>query len=143
MIRVVLLLVALSAALPLAAQQPAPAFETASVKRNVTGSLQRRLGALPGGRFTAVNVTALQLIQWGYQLSRTRIVGATGWLSSDQFDVEARATGEVPPPRVRQMVKQLLAARFGLVVHTEQRELQAFALVPDHRDTLVEISRAP
>jgi uncharacterized protein (TIGR03435 family) len=134
MIRLGLLLVALSAALPLAAQQPPPAFESASVKRNVSGSLQRRLGASPGGKFTALNVTALQLIGWAYQLSRTRVVSTTGWLSSDQFDVEARAAGEVPPPRVREMVRQLLADRFGLVVHNEQRQLQAFALVPDRKD---------
>lgn len=113
----------------------APPFEVASVKRNISGSLQRRLMTLPGGRFTAVNITTLQLIQWAYQLPPSRIAGATGWVASEQFDVEARAAGEVPPPRLRQMVRRLLADRFGLVVRNEQREVPAFSLVPNRSDS--------
>ena len=117
-------------------QQPAPpSFEVVSVKRNVSGSLQRRLAALPGGRFTAVNVTTMQLIQWAYQLPPSRIAGATGWVASEQFDIEARAGSEVPPPRLRQMVQRLLADRFGLVVRNEQREVPVFTVVPERKDS--------
>ena len=113
---------------------PLPSFEEATIKRNLSGSLQRRLAAVPGGRFTATNVTALQLIQYAYRLPPSRIVGAVGWVGSEQFDVEASAGGEVPPPRITQMVRRLLADRFSLVVRNEQREVPAFALVPDRRD---------
>ena len=138
MTRLALLLAGvLGVAVPVAAQSDAavPPFEVASVKRNVSGSLQRRLAALPGGRFTAVNVTTLQLIQWAYQLPPSRIAGATGWVTSEQFDVEARAGGEVPPPRLRQMVRRLLADRFGLAVRNEQREVPALTLVPERSDS--------
>lgn len=89
----------------------------------------------PGGRFTAVNITTLQLIEWAYQLPPSRIAGATGWVASEHFDVEARAGGEVPPPRLRQMVRRLLADRFGLIVRNEQREVPAFTLVPNRSDS--------
>ena len=129
----VILLVAICAP-TLIAQQPAPSFEVATVKRNVSGSLQRQVAAMPGGRFPSVNVTLVQLIQWAYQLPPSRIVGATGWVTSEQFDIEARAAGEMPPPLIRFMVRRLLSDRFGLVVRTEKREAPAFVLVPERAD---------
>jgi len=51
------------------------------------------------------------------------------WIRTQIFEINAKATGNPPRPRVTEMLKALLADRFQLKVHTEQREIDAYALV--------------
>src|SRR5688572_12207333 len=122
-----------------ASQTPSPqpvAFEVASVKRsppdaekNLNGFTSTISGAMPGGRWRAQNVRLPLLIQFIYGILPEQLVGGPAWMTVDRFTIEAKAAGE--PSRVQsvQMVKQLLAERFKLRVHTEQRPLDAFVLV--------------
>jgi len=52
-----------------------------------------------------------------------QIIGGPGWLRSDGFDIDAltEATPTPPPPQFLLMIRTLLADRFSLVMHNEQR----------------------
>jgi uncharacterized protein (TIGR03435 family) len=115
---------------------PGPTFEVASVRPNKSGEPFVRLGIQPGGRYTATNVPLRLLIRNAYQLQDSQIIGAPGWVDSDRFDIVAKAEGDVPlsgpggpPGPIQFMLRALLAERFNLKMHSEQRELPIYALV--------------
>lgn len=65
-------------------------------------------------------------------------VGGPDWLSSERFDIVARA-GEIPASlnpstAVRLMLRTLLSERFALVIHQEQRVMPIYALTLARRD---------
>ncbi len=106
----------------------APTFDVASVKRNPTGGTRVSVET-PPGRFQATNTPLRFLIRWSYRMAEPRIVGGPDWIGVDRFDIAATAsadgwTGE----RTRQMVRALLADRFGLATHTEMREMRIYTL---------------
>jgi len=135
---------------PAAQQSGAPAtggqtlqYEVASIKLNKSGDGRVMIGMQPGGRFTASNVTVRMLIRNAYQLQDSQLVGGPDWLTTDHFDIAAKAEdGAVsgPPPPLGQpgpiqlMLRSLLADRFKLVVHNEDKEMPIFALVLNRPD---------
>jgi uncharacterized protein (TIGR03435 family) len=107
-------------------------FEVASIKPTATKDGSFAVDYLPGGRFSARNVTVKVLLQDSYALQDYQISGGPDWITSAGFDIQARAaagTGELPREQVRQMVQALLADRFHLAVHREIRQLPVYALV--------------
>ena len=112
-----------------AAQQPA--FEVASVKRNVSGSSSASFGGQPGGRINVVNNTLRNIIRNTWNLQNYMIVGGPDWMNDDRWDINAKAP-EGPQPTQQQlmlMMRSLLADRFKLVVHNETRDTPVYALV--------------
>jgi hypothetical protein len=113
-----------------------PAVEIASVKPNRSNDLGIRID-LPGGRrFTATNVPLRELIRFAYDVQEERLIGGPDWSRSERFDVDARADRELPgwgtagpPAEVLNILRLVLAERFHLVVHRENRELSVYALV--------------
>ena len=141
---------AAAVAMPSAQQGGAPAagdktlqFEVASIKPNNSGDGRIMMGMQPGGRFTATNITLIQLIRNAYQLQPNQIVGGADWMTNDHYDIAAKAedgavSGPQPPPGqpgpVQLMLRALLAERFKLVAHNEDREMPIFALVLSRPD---------
>jgi uncharacterized protein (TIGR03435 family) len=142
------------AALTAATEGQPDVFEVASIKPNTGRDGDRDVTILPGGRFTAQFATLRDLVQLAYpgQNGRLRdesqIVSADGWMAADHFDVVAKASdlpmtfdaagvsaGAARPDehaaidRIRTMLRALLAERFKLAVHTEQRQRPVYALV--------------
>jgi bla regulator protein blaR1 len=116
-------------------------FEVASVKRNASGSNFVQLGGDPGGRFTATNVPLRLLIRQAYQLQDSQVVGGPNWINTDRFNIIAKAPGPLALPApggspgpFQLMLRALLADRFKLAVHTENRELPMYALTLARRD---------
>ena len=124
---------AVAAVSDLIAQAPL-AFEVASIRRNAAANQQGGglAGPQPGGRFMAIGATLRRLVAGAYD--DLQIVGGPSWLDHDRFDINARASGEVPPTDMRQMLRSLLADRFRLVVHTESREQPIYVLSPARSD---------
>jgi uncharacterized protein (TIGR03435 family) len=132
-IRATLCLLAASFAL---AQAPATAFEVASVKSSVPGTLGGRMQFLPGGTFSATNAPLNALIQQIYQVRDFQVVGDPRWMAliadgtSARYEIQAKGDPSATEAQVREMVKGLLADRFQLKVHEETRDLPVYALVP-------------
>jgi len=121
----------------LGAQAPAAtAFEVASVKPNKTGDGRVMLGMQPGGRFNASNVPVRLLLRQAFNVQDFQIVGGPDWLSSDRFDVVAKAPEgvEFTGDALRPMIRSLLADRFKLAFHNETREMPIYALVKARAD---------
>src|SRR5688572_1629366 len=133
------LLVSLFAAAAIAAQTTpspdtgAPAFEVVSVKANKTGAPGGSF-VMPPGRFTATNIPLKVLITNAYQLSFFQVVGGPDWVSTDRFDISAKAPDGAPPEQTRAMVRTLLRDRFKLAVHMETRDTPIYSLVTARTD---------
>jgi uncharacterized protein (TIGR03435 family) len=138
----VLLSVATAAALPQAqVTAPAERFEVASVKPYKGPLTMISSNTEPGGRFVAQQQSLRDLVTLAYKVRESQIIGGPAWLGSDRFDVNARANRELPPPDptgeigpLERMLQSLLADRFKLVAHRENREMPIFALVVARSD---------
>ena len=108
-----------------------PTFETASVKPDKSGAPRVGILLQPGGLYTATNVTLQQLIQNAYRVQGFQVQGGPDWIKSDRFDIVAKAgTATTPAPaQIQLMMQALLADRFKVGVHREQRDGQVYALV--------------
>jgi uncharacterized protein (TIGR03435 family) len=108
---------------------PAQEFEVTSVKVNASGppKAYKDQFLFSAGRFRATNVTLEDLVQVAYHTTRTQIQGGPSWMDSDRFDINA--VGDVKRGQMFTMIQNLLADRFGLVVHRETKDSAAFVLV--------------
>jgi uncharacterized protein (TIGR03435 family) len=126
-------IVAMGAINALGAQTPVtdgkfPAFEVASVKPHKADDQRVMMVAQPGGRFTASTALRL-LIRTAYRLQDDQISGGPSWLTSDLFDIVAKAEDSASPIQIASMIQALLADRFKLAVHHETKELPVYTLV--------------
>jgi uncharacterized protein (TIGR03435 family) len=126
-------------AAPLVAQ--APSFEVASVKpsaENPGNPLLAMPRIMPpgNGRFTAQNLPLRLLIRIAYGVEDFQITGGPSWQLSKKFDIQAVApsgfTGGMP--QMLPLLKSLLAERFALKTHIEQRDMPIYALVVARSD---------
>jgi len=121
---------------------PAQTFEIASVKPNKSGERGGWFDYSSGRGFGATNVTLEMLIAEAYSVREFQIFGGSGWLRSDRFDIEAKASSpadqlpngsddrrKLDKESRKRMLQTLLADRFALKVHREMRELPMYALV--------------
>ncbi len=117
------------------AQTPAPdrpTFEVASVKLNPNPSRFTPIHFRPDGvSLTAVDLRVVLILAYGVR--DFQIVGPD-WLRDNaglnRFNVEARASHPVPEEQLRLMLRPLLADRFHLTLHHEQKEMAVIALRP-------------
>jgi uncharacterized protein (TIGR03435 family) len=87
------------------------------------------LATPPGGRFVARNVTVRALIREAYGVHDSQIVGGPAWMDVARFEIHAVAADRAASPRQRwQMLRTLLADRFGLRLRTESRQLPIYGL---------------
>jgi uncharacterized protein (TIGR03435 family) len=130
-------------AAPLAAQQPAPPYEVASVKPNRSPTAVTRLQAAPG-RYTWTAATLMNLINVAFQrnaFDQREVIGGPDWVAKDRFDVVVQAPAGAAltaadgfPGGVFAMVRAVLEDRFGLVTHNEVRERPVYALTTARAD---------
>jgi uncharacterized protein (TIGR03435 family) len=115
--------------------QPAPrpvpqSFDVASVKPNQTGGESRRAGTLPGGSYTANNVTLKLLISRAYGVAEAQIEGGPNWIDTETYDIAAKADTPLLMSReeVRPCLQALLAGRFQLTIHRQLKQGAVFSL---------------
>jgi len=127
----------LSGALIVCAQSPAgvPAslrFEVASLKPSLPGGRGGGIRPSPGGeRYVATNISLRVLIQVAYRVKDDQVVGGPGWMSSDLFDMNAKAEKPSSAEELHVMLQNLLADRFQLRFHRETKELPVYLLAVD------------
>jgi uncharacterized protein (TIGR03435 family) len=96
-------------------------------------------------RFDAANVTVFQLTVWAYGLDcllvrgSDHLFGGPDWIRKDGYDVQAVIPAGTPgytdgelkkdrAPRLKAMIRTMMAERFKLEVHRETRELPVYVL---------------
>lgn len=109
---------------------PTASFEVASIKRSavVAGSWCRFLA---GGRLSATAWVKL-LIQIAYGVEDYQVVGGPAWLTSDRYEIEAKAeNSNAAKTEMLGMLRSLLADRFQLRLRRETREFNVYSLLVD------------
>jgi uncharacterized protein (TIGR03435 family) len=103
-------------------------FVVASIRANNDG--RRNIGMFPTpGMFRVENYTLRLLIQAAYNLRDYQMIGADGWIASSRYDIEAKTPQKSTFKQDMEMLKPLLAERFQLKLHEEQRQLPIYALI--------------
>jgi uncharacterized protein (TIGR03435 family) len=86
-----------------------------------------------GGLFSATNFPLFTYIVFAYKIKGNQtqylLPRLPIWVTSERFDIQARAGGNPGKDQMRLMMKSLLADRFKLAIHTEEREVPVFAFV--------------
>lgn len=111
------------------AQSPPPAFEVASIKPNASGSLNANAARVAGDRYRAENVSLISLLRVAYAVQEFQIAGHPAWANVDRFDIDAKMEAGANPRDWPVMLQRLLADRFKLTLHREQREGPIYTLV--------------
>jgi uncharacterized protein (TIGR03435 family) len=116
----------------------AQTFDVASVRINKAGraggegqtteSIMSEPGAL-----IMKNVTLRSCVRWAYGVRDFQISGGPGWLSTERYDVSARAAAGAGDAELRKMLRALLVERFQLGVREESKRLPVYALVVSDR----------
>jgi uncharacterized protein (TIGR03435 family) len=118
----------------LAAQSPPadPRFEVVSIKS--VSSMPIGSGQQAPDLFSLPYATAHQLVWIAYGLPASHVVGGPAWITSDRFQVLAKASSPTTRVRMRVLVQGLLAERFRFSGHMESRERPAYDLVMARSD---------
>jgi uncharacterized protein (TIGR03435 family) len=114
-----------------------PAFETVSVKPGGTTPIPQppsgwkstgsRITEDPG-RITDQNTTLVPLLTRAYQVKRRQIDGPA-WLDTQTYDIVATIPMGAPKEQIPAMLQNLLADRFKMIMHLEDRQEKTYALV--------------
>lgn len=110
-----------------------PRFEAASIRPVEAGRVGGAVvrggpGSSDPGLATLENIDLFSLVAMAYGVERHRI-SAPVWLNTTRFNITSRVPAGASVEDYRQMLQALLAERFGLAVHHEQREIQMAELV--------------
>ena len=107
-------------------------FEVASVKPSapiVSKAGKERVGLTVSGSRVEINYTSLaELVRIAYRVKPYQVTGP-GPTVSDHFDVQAKMPEGTSQDQMPEMLQTLLAERFKLTLHREQKEHAIYALV--------------
>jgi uncharacterized protein (TIGR03435 family) len=105
-------------------------FEVASIKPTPPGAGGRWIRMQSTHEFAAKNHALKTLVAAAYNLNPRAIYGGPTWVDSDHYDIVAKAPSEARPNLDEQMsmLRKLLADRFQLTFHREQKELRVYEL---------------
>ena len=114
------------------AQTQAASFDVASIRRAAPGAEQDRKVRLHPVRTTPGNVVMRNVdvgiaIAWAYDAAPFQLAGQS--LPDARYDIVAKAPGPATDEEMRVMMQSLLANRFGLKVHREDREMPGMVLL--------------
>jgi uncharacterized protein (TIGR03435 family) len=107
-----------------------PEFEVATIKP----SRPEERFSLTVNRSGMLNTTAsslADLLKFAYDLHPRQIAGGPSWLESEKFDVSGKPDRAGMPTvnQMKMMIQKLLADRFALTFHREQKELSVYAIM--------------
>src|ERR1022692_2234194 len=114
---------------------PAPAFEVAVIRpAEPPGPNRRIMFGISGGpgskeptRVTAESVSMSELLMRAYDVERDQITGP-GWMETERFSISAKVPEGATKEQFLQMLQNLLAERFKMAAHREQKEMAVLEL---------------
>jgi uncharacterized protein (TIGR03435 family) len=106
-----------------------PTFEVATIKPTKPGE-QRTFIVWRGNDMQVVNFSLASLVKFAYDIQDKQIVGAPDWINSDRFDISAKpdTPGQPDGEQLKEMVQKLLADRFALKFHKDEKQMGAYVL---------------
>jgi uncharacterized protein (TIGR03435 family) len=107
-----------------------PEFEVATIKPSDPSRPGWGITVNRSGMLNTLNTNLSDLIKFAYSVHPRQVIGAPGWADSQKFDVSAKpdTPGMPSVDQMRAMLQKLLADRFSLVFHKENKELPAYAI---------------
>src|SRR5215467_6152819 len=125
---VALLLCAPFGAIAQTATSGAKTFDAASVHVNRSGTSRPNI-SFTQGAVTLVNLPLRTIIQYAYGINDlSHLDNLPSWATTERFDIVARGSIHSPEDRSA-MLQALLADRFQLETHREQRRLPMYTLI--------------
>jgi len=121
-------------------------FEVATIKPVTSDAKASRYITMQGiHRFVEKDYTLKLLIAAAYDLNPRTISGGPTWVESDHYDILAVTPGEVRPTHNEQMsmLRSLLADRFQLTFHREQKKFSIYELQVTKNGPKLKQSTAP
>jgi uncharacterized protein (TIGR03435 family) len=115
--------------IPAMAADADPSFEVATIKPSKPDQPGKLL-TVRGAKFSTINTTVVDLLDFAYGIQTKQIVNAPPWFASDKFDIDAQPNipGTPSDRQLKSMIQKLLADRLQLKFHRENRELSAYVL---------------
>jgi uncharacterized protein (TIGR03435 family) len=105
-----------------------PAFEAATIKPSKSQP-GRSATHTRTGMVVLTGKTLKGLICSAYDVKDFQVSGGPKWMDDDRYDVNAKAEGAATGKQLDAMLQTLLADRFQLAIHREQKVGPAYALV--------------
>src|SRR5262249_51383401 len=112
-----------------------PAFEVASIKEALPLSIENSQAGqfhvgmhINGSRADYGFMSLADLIPYAYRVKRYQLSGP-GWMNEARWDILANIPVGQPADRAPEMMQNLLAERFKLSIHRENRDQSVYALV--------------
>jgi uncharacterized protein (TIGR03435 family) len=105
------------------------AFEVADIKPadpSITKMGKGRM--LPGGRIEVPGYTLRELMLFAYGVTDDMISGGPKWVGEERYSIVAKAPDGAPNSDLFAMMQTLLADRFGLVTHREDKPMPAYVM---------------
>ena len=111
-------------------------FEVASIKPSDPGGRGGRSQTQPGGRLNIQGMPMRFLLLRAFNTNnREQLIGLPGWAETERFDIVAKAPSAGPSApaidndALAPMMRALLADRFKMTYHSEDRPVSAYTLV--------------
>jgi uncharacterized protein (TIGR03435 family) len=128
------LILILVATVTASARQTEPAFEVVSVKEN-TGEAVIRPEPTPPDGYRRTNLPLWNHLSYAFDIPQlSRIAGVPEWVHVMRYDIAGKAAGPITEQQRRSMLRQVLASRFGLRTHVEQREQTIYVMTMNRSD---------
>jgi len=115
--------------------QPPPEFEVASVKvvdlAKLGNAISMNIGTVQREQVTFGNATLNDCIRFAYGMASDAQIAGPDWIKSKEYlyDIVAKGAAGSSREQLQRMTQTLLAERFSLVTHREQKEMSYLALV--------------
>src|SRR5580698_4971185 len=122
------------------------AFDVATIKPIGPDDEKGRYITMQGThRFVVKDYTLKLMIAAAYDLNPKTISGGPGWIESDHYNIVAVTPGEIRPTHDEQMsmLRSLLADRFKLTFHREQKVFSIYELEVAKNGPKLKASTAP
>ena len=126
-------LIAVATLLPFCVRSQTPqvaktSYVSAAVQRSETGAPGSGL-RVRGTTLESINTSLDDLVEFSYETQRKQVKNLPAW-GDERYDVSLVFRGDNPPDdkQCKQMIRELLAERFGLQMHQEASQQETYAL---------------
>lgn len=106
-----------------------PSFDVVTIKPSTPGQPGKGFG-FNGTHVRTFNTNVNDMISVAYGLHAKQIIGAPDWFGTDLFNIDgiADVPGQPSMKQIGEMLQKLLADRFELKFHHDQKELSVYAI---------------